>query len=86
MSWSLRKSARRPALSPPEQARQGRAVNLAIAALGPAAAPAFLNALHPALSRRPIDLAIESDAGLDAVIAALGPQPPVRRQAPTIGE
>lgn len=52
--------------------RQVRAVVVARAALGSVeAAREFLNSHHPELDARPIDLAVASDAGLDAVEAAL---------------
>ena len=59
-------------LSDAEQARQGQATRVAQAAFGDMdAVVAFLDTLHPTLGRRPLDLAIESDAGLAAVQAAI---------------
>ena len=59
-------------LSSQESARQGSAVRSAIAAFPETtAALAFLNSHHPELEGRPIDVAVASDAGLEAVIAAL---------------
>lgn len=51
--------------------RQGRAVRLALAALGMADARHFLNRHHHGLSARPLDLAMASDDGLVAVEAAI---------------
>ncbi|MGZ8310514.1 MAG: hypothetical protein ACXWUP_07230 [Allosphingosinicella sp.] len=51
--------------------RQGRAVRLALEALGTAEARAFLNRHHSGLSGRPLDLAMGSDDGLVAVEAAI---------------
>ncbi|MDQ2878348.1 MAG: DUF2384 domain-containing protein [Pseudomonadota bacterium] len=60
-----------PRLAPEQAARQGRAVSFALQSFpSPAAAMAFLNTDQPGLGR-PIDLAIESVAGLAAVEAAL---------------
>ena len=58
-------------LSPSEADRQGRAVRIAIDLLGSAAAMNFLNGFDAALQGRPIDLAVASDQGLDAVKALL---------------
>jgi len=59
-------------LSQQESARQGSAVRSALAALPDSgAALAFLNSYHDLLKGRPLDVAVASDAGLDAVIAAL---------------
>ena len=59
-------------LSGPEQARQVQAMRVAQAAFGDMdVVLAFLDSPHPALGRRPLDLAIESDAGLAAVQAAI---------------
>lgn len=60
-----------PKLSAAEAERQGRAVRIAIDLLGSAAALDFLNSFDPALKGRPIDLAVASDGGLDAVRALL---------------
>ena len=59
-------------LSPAERARQGHVVRVAQAAFGDNdVVIAFLNSRHSTLCRRPLDLAIESDAGLAAVEAAI---------------
>ena len=60
-----------PRLSPEQAARQGRAVSFALAAFAaPAAAMDYLNSDQVGLGR-PLDLAIESAAGLAAVEQAL---------------
>jgi len=69
------------ASSQDERSRQGRAVKLAIAALGNTGAMAFLNRHHDGLCGRPLDLAIGSDAGLAAVEAVLGTDRPTGRRA-----
>jgi hypothetical protein len=52
--------------------RQGQAVRSAQAAFGATEAVlAFLNTPHATLGGRPIDLALDSDAGLAAVEAAI---------------
>lgn len=59
-------------LSPEAAARQGKAATLAFEKFRDSAAVvAFLNTHDDALGGRPIDLAVESDAGLKAVEAAL---------------
>lgn len=59
-------------LSPEAAARQGKAATAAFLALKDRDAMiAFLNTHDDALGGRPIDLAVESDAGLKAVEAAL---------------
>jgi uncharacterized protein (DUF2384 family) len=71
----FRKAKRGPILSRDESVRQGKAVRSAHAALGDVdAVRAFLNSHHPALSGRPIDLAVASEAGLAAVEAAIARQ------------
>lgn len=61
-----------PVLSSHESARQGSAVRSAAAALQDKdAIRAFLNTWHDGLSGRPLDVAVASDAGLEAVEAAL---------------
>ena len=66
------KSRKPPALSREASVRQGKAVQLAQAALGSVeAVRAFLNTHHHALGGRPIDIAVASDAGLGSVKAAL---------------
>ena len=65
-------------LSGPERARQGQVVRAAQAAFGDhRRVIAFLNNPHARLDRRPLDLAIESDAGLAAVEAAIGAERPL---------
>ena len=64
-----------PRLSEEEAIRQGRAARLAYEAMPAGTAIAFLNTHNKALGGRPIDLALESAAGLIAVeraIAAFG--------------
>lgn len=51
--------------------REGRAVRAALATLDSTRAQAFLNTHHAGLSGRPLDLALASQAGLDAVEAVL---------------
>ena len=59
-------------LSGPEEARQGQVMRVAQAAFGDMdVVLSFLDSPHPTLGRRPLDLAIESDAGLAAVQAAI---------------
>ena len=59
-------------LSPDAAARQGKVATAAFLALKDRdAMVAFLNTHDDALGGRPIDLAVESDAGLKAVEAAL---------------
>jgi hypothetical protein len=59
-------------LSPDAAARQGKAATAAFLALKDRDAMiAFLNTHDDALGGRPIDLAVESDEGLQAVEAAL---------------
>lgn len=63
-------------LSPEAATRQGRAATLAWEALRDRDAMiAFLNTHDMALGGRPIDLAVESEAGLAAVAARLAGQP-----------
>jgi uncharacterized protein (DUF2384 family) len=60
-----------PRLSPEQAARQGRVVSSALQSFAaPAAAMAYLNSDQAGLGR-PLDLAIESAAGLAAVEQAL---------------
>lgn len=62
----------KPKPSPDQARRQGAIANEAWQALGGRdAVMAFLNAHHAELDGRPLDLAIESDAGLDRVRGAL---------------
>lgn len=60
-----------PRLSPDEADRQGRVSNLALQILGNGAAIDFLNKHDDALGGRPLDLAIQSEEGLEAVSQAL---------------
>jgi uncharacterized protein (DUF2384 family) len=74
MSHPFSKKARQngPVLSREQRHRQGFAVKSALAALGVHdEVRAFLNSHHPDLKGRPIDLAVESDAGLKAVVTML---------------
>ena len=70
-SLRFRKRNTSQPLSRDESKRQGEAVKAAIFALGSPNAPAFLNLYHAGLRGRPLDLAIASDSGLEAVAAAL---------------
>lgn len=59
-------------LSREEAARQGRAAKLAFEAMPePGAAVEFLNTHDPVLGGRPIDLAVASPGGLEAVERAI---------------
>lgn len=60
-----------PRLSAEEAARQGRVARLAYETMPAGTAIAFLNTHHAALGGRPIDLALESAAGLLAVERAI---------------
>lgn len=61
-----------PRPSPDQSRRQGDIAREAWAVLGErSAVMAFLNDQHPDLDGRPLDLAIESDAGLERVRAVL---------------
>ena len=65
------------ALSETEQARHWQVVRAAQAAFGNHdAVAAFLGGLHARLRRRPLELAIESDAGLAAVQDAIARERP----------
>lgn len=59
------------ALSPDQRVRQREAVKRAFRALGPDAARPFLDRYNSGLRGRPLDLAIASAAGLEAVTTAL---------------
>jgi hypothetical protein len=62
----------KPRLSAEQAARQGRAARLAWESFAePGAAIAFLNGHDDALGGRPIDLAVASATGLQAVEAAI---------------
>ena len=65
------KRPRGPALSREAADRQGRILQIAIAALGASAAIAYLNAHDETLGARPLDLAIANPDGFLAVEAAL---------------
>jgi uncharacterized protein (DUF2384 family) len=68
----FRKARTGPVLSRDEGARQGRVVRSAAAAFADTeAVRLFLNSHHPVLLGRPIDLAVASDAGLEAVETAI---------------
>jgi uncharacterized protein (DUF2384 family) len=72
MNGPFRKARKGPVLSPDEGRRQGRIVRSAQAALGSVeAVRTFLNSHNEALSGRPIDLAVASEAGLAAVEAEI---------------
>lgn len=59
-------------LSPRAAERQGLVVKLALDTFAvPAAATTFLNTAHDGLGGRPIDLAVASDEGFEAVAALL---------------
>lgn len=61
-----------PVLSRDEFARQGHAVRAATAAFADAGAVrGFLNSHHSGLGGRPLDLAVASAAGLEAVRTAI---------------
>lgn len=64
-------------LTPEEAARQGRAAKLAFEHMPqPGVAVAFLNTHHDGLGGRPIDLAVASAEGLEAVVAVIAePRP-----------
>jgi uncharacterized protein (DUF2384 family) len=69
-----------PRLSPDQAARQGRVVAAALRTFpSSAAAMAFLNTDHVELGRRPLDLAVESIAGLTAVEDVLALRAPASR-------
>lgn len=71
-SRPFRKRFDGPRLSPEAAARQGKVANLAWDRFREnAAVIAFLNTHDDALGGRPIDLAVESDAGLAKVAEAL---------------
>lgn len=76
MNRQFRNKYGAPRLSPEAAARQGRAARLAFEKMPEAgAAVAFLNTHDEAMGGRPIDLAVESDAGLltvEQAIAARG--------------
>lgn len=59
-------------LAPDQAKRQGDITQLAFLLLGRDAAIAFLNTEHAALGGRPLDIAMASDEGRNAVEAELG--------------
>ena len=68
----FRKARSGPVLSRDEFARQGHAVRSATAAFGDAGAVrVFLNSHHTGLGGRPLDLAVASANGLEAVQTAI---------------
>lgn len=68
----FRKARSIPRLAPDAQARQGRIVRAAQAALGTTdAVREFLNGDNPGLGGRPLDLAVASEAGLRRVETAI---------------
>lgn len=71
MRYNFRPASRGPFLSDEQGSRQGRVVKAALAILGNPEAQAFLNAHHPGLGGRPLDLAVASESGLGAVQTAL---------------
>lgn len=71
MSRGFASAWRGPVLSQDERTRQGRVVKSALTALGDSDARGFLNGHHDGLRGRPLDLAVASQAGLEAVEAAL---------------
>lgn len=69
---SFRKAVRRPPVSREVAARQVRLLRATQAALVTAdATRAFLNTDHPKLGGRPLDIALQSEAGLLAVERAI---------------
>ncbi|QCB37339.1 hypothetical protein E5554_05525 [Sphingobium sp. PAMC28499] len=56
-----------PYLSSDQIERQGHILELAIARLGSQGAIAFLNGEEPGLGGRPLDIAVKSSSGLEAV-------------------
>jgi uncharacterized protein (DUF2384 family) len=72
VTFRFRKAGATPRLSSAEQERQGRVVKLAQAALPSVeAVREFLNGFNRKLRARPLDLAITSEAGLEAVERAI---------------
>jgi hypothetical protein len=68
----FRRTVRRPAVSREVAARQVRLLKATQAALvTPDATREFLNNVHKGLGGRPLDIALESDAGLLAVEQAI---------------
>lgn len=68
----FRRAARPSALSPEQKRRQAVITDAAWRRFGQAAPMmAFLNSAHDDLIGRPLDIAVDSDAGLNAVLVAL---------------
>jgi len=70
MSILIKRAGRRfdgPYLSSDQIERQGHILELAIARLGSQGAIAFLNGEEPGLGGRPLDIAVKSSSGLEAV-------------------
>jgi uncharacterized protein (DUF2384 family) len=75
----------RPPLSPDKGIRQGQAVRAAQVALGSTdAVLAFINTPHPGLGGRPLDVALESDEGLTAVLVAIEEEAARLRMEPAL--
>lgn len=72
MRGAFRRAWTGPILSREQSARQGRVAKAAAEALADTdAVRTFLNSHHAGLGGRPLDLAVESDAGLEAVEKAI---------------
>jgi hypothetical protein len=72
MSMMFRKANRKPPIAPEVAARQMRLLKATQAALvTPDATREFLNSEHPELGGRPLDIALFSDSGLQAVERAI---------------
>ena len=83
MTPRFRKKSWVATLPPDAQARQGRVVRSASAAFASTEAVlAFLNTHHDGLRGRPLDLALASDEGLQAVEAAIGAESRSRQTRP----
>jgi len=68
----FRRTSRANALSPEQKGRQAAVTAAAWSFFGNGPTMiAFLNGNHPDLGGRPLDLAVNSDAGLDAVLTTL---------------
>ena len=77
MMRRFRKANLRAPLSHDAQVRQGRIVGTAQAAFGDIdAVRGFLNTHHDGLRGRPLDLAVQSQAGLSAVEALIAARSP----------
>ncbi|MDE1918607.1 MAG: hypothetical protein KGJ57_21655 [Sphingomonadales bacterium] len=71
MTGSFRKRSQMSSLSREALDRQGRILNIAIQVLGAGGAMTFLNAYHPGLDAKPLDLAIASPEGFKRVERAM---------------